>query len=106
MPTKHSNHFTICRKQFYHAESLNRFSRDFVPAAFDALKEDIHTGISPVVDDATHPDGLKRLNETLKHAATLTATTNPLKDRIHFLDLMGVCHHLANDGEVTWVPDE
>lgn len=106
IPPKQSTHFASCRKQFYHAESLNRFSRDFVPAAFDALKEDIYAGISPVVDDATHPDGLKRLNETLKHATTLTATTNPLKDRIHSLDLMGTCHHLANDGKVKWVPDE
>lgn len=106
IPAKHSKHFTSCREQFYHAESLNRFSRDFVPAAFDALKEEVRTGISPVVDDVTHPDGLKRLNETLKHVTTLTATTNPLRDRIHSLDLQGTCHHLANDGKVKWVPDE
>jgi len=106
IPPKHTLHFASCRKQFYHAESLNRFSRDFVPEAFDALKDDIRAGISPVVDDVTHPDGLKRLNETLKHVTTLTATTNPLKDRIHSLDLQGACHHLANDGKVKWVPDE
>lgn len=106
IPPRHSKHFASCREQFYHAESLNRFSRDFVPEAFDALKKEIRTGISPVVDDVTHPDGLKRLNETLKHVTSLTATTNPLKDRIHSLDLMGTCHHLANEGEVKWVPDE
>jgi len=106
IPHKHNPHFENCRRQFYYAEGLNRFSRDFVPEAFDSLLKDVRVGISPVVDDATHPDGLKRLNETLKHATTLTATTNPLKDRIRSTDLQGACHHLANNGEVKWVPDE
>jgi hypothetical protein len=106
IPSKHTQHFENCRKQFYYAEGLNRFSRDFVPEAFDSLLVDVRVGISPVVDDTTHPDGLKRLNETLKHATTLTATTNPLKERIRFQDLQGSCHHLANNGKVKWVPDE
>lgn len=106
IPQKHNHHFENCRRQFYYAEGLNRFSRDFVPEAFDSLLRDVRVGISPVVDDATHPDGLKRLNETLKHVTTLTATTNPLKERIRSMDLQGVCHHLANNGEVKWVPDE
>lgn len=106
IPGKHIKHFENCRKQFYYAEGLNRFSRDYVPDAFDSLLEDVRVGISPVVDDPTHPDGLKRLNETLKHATTLAATTNPLKDRIRSQDLQGSCHHLANNGDVKWVPDE
>lgn len=106
IPKKHNQHFENCRRQFYYAEGLNRFSRDFVPDAFDSLLKDVRVGISPVVDDATHPDGLKRLNETLKHATSLTATTNPLKERIRSMDLQGACHHLANIGEVKWVPDE
>lgn len=106
IPDKHSSHFQNCRRQFYYAEGLNRFSRDFVPEAFDSLLKDVRVGISPVVDDSTHPNGLKRLNETLKHATTLTATTNPLKDRIRSTDLQGACHHLANNGKVKWVPDE
>ena len=106
IPSKHKNHFENCRRQFYCAEGLNRFSRDFVPDAFDSLLRDVRIGISPVVDDVTHPDGLRRLNETLKLATTLTATTNPLKERIRSQDLMGSCHHLANNGEVKWVPDE
>jgi len=106
IPKKYNQHFENCRRQFYYAEGLNRFSRDFVPEAFDALLKDVRVGISPVVDDATHPNGLKRLNETLKHATSLTATTNPLKERIRSMDLQGACHHLANSGEVKWVPDE
>jgi hypothetical protein len=106
IPAKHSKHFTSCREQFYHAESLNRFSRDFVPEAFDALKEEVRIGISPVVDDVTYPDGLKRLNETLKHVTTLNASTNPLNERVHSVDLQGACHHLANEQKVKWVSDE
>lgn len=106
IPTSHKRHFEGCRQQFYFAEGLNRFSRDFVPNAFEALLGEVRVGISPVVDDATHANGLKRLNETLKHATTLTATTNPLKERIRSTDLQGACHHIANRGEVKWVPDE
>ena len=106
IPGKHTKHFENCRRQFYYAEGLNRFSRDYVPDAFDDLLVDVRVGISPVVDDATHTDGLKRLNETLKQATALTATTNPLKERIRSQDLQGACHHLANNGEVKWVPDE
>lgn len=106
IPSQHIRHFQGCRKQFYFAEGLNRFSRDYVPSAFDALVAEVRVGISPVVDDATHANGLKRLNETLKHATTLTATTNPLKERIRSTDLQGACHHLANRGEITWVSNE
>ncbi len=106
IPKKHNQHFGNCRRQFYYAEGLNRFSRDFVPEAFDSFLKDVRVGISPVADDATHPDGLRRLNETLKYATTLTSTTNPLKERIRSMDLQGACHHLVNNGEVKWVPDE
>lgn len=106
IPSKHKRHFESCRQQFYFAEGLNRFSRDFVPNAFDELLGEVRIGISPVVDDSTHVNGLKRLNETLKFAPTLSLTTNPLKERIQSNDLMGACHHLANRGEVKWVLDE
>lgn len=106
IPNKHKRHFEGCRQQFYFAEGLNRLSRDFVPKAFDELLSEVRAGISPVVDDATHENGLKRLNETIKYAPTLSETTNPLKERMRSTDLQGACHHLANRGEVKWVPDE
>lgn len=106
IPSKHKRHFEGCRQQFYFAEGLNRFSRDYIPNAFDELLKEVRSGISPVLDDSTHVDGLKRLNETLKFAPTLSVTTNPLKERLKSNDLMGACHHLANRREVKWVLDE
>jgi len=103
VPSKHKRHFEGCRNQFYFAEGLSRFSRDYVPNAFDNLLGEVRVGISPVVDDISHQNGLKRLIETIKYAPSLSATNNPLKDRIRALDLQGACHHLANRGEVTWV---
>nr|WP_248698855.1 ABC-three component system protein [Escherichia coli] len=45
------------------------------------------------------------MKETMKHATTIAVTSNPLVTSIKTQDRQGICHHLANDDRLIWVPD-
>lgn len=98
-------HFNAQRRLFYSAEGLNRFSRDKLPGAFDALIDEVEIGIGGIVS-VPYSSGMERLTETLKTANSLRVETNALKSRLQSGDLQGTCHHLANEGRVTWVNDD
>lgn len=94
------------RERFYHAESLKNFARDNVPeGTFDALQDEVFHGVVDVCED-THDDGLKRMKATLAQAAQVAATTNPLVSTLKTQDRQGICHQLANDDRLTWVPSD
>jgi hypothetical protein len=93
------------RERFYHAESLRNFARDTVPeGTFDALQEEIFHG---VVDTAegTHPNGLDRMRATVAKASQVVSTANALSSVTKIQDRQGICHQLANDDRLVWVPD-
>ncbi|MGL9649951.1 hypothetical protein Q7I60_18615, partial [Escherichia coli] len=93
------------RERFYHAESLKNFARDTVPAGtFDALQDEIYHGVIDVCEDY-HLSGFARMKETMKHATTIAVTSNPLVTSIKTQDRQGICHQLANDDRLIWVPD-
>ncbi|NPE49960.1 hypothetical protein E0I03_01795 [Dickeya dadantii] len=93
------------RERFYHAESLKNFARDTVPAGtFDALQDEIYHGVIDVCEDC-HASGFERMRETIKHATTIAATSNPLVTSIKTQDRQGICHQLANDNRLIWVSD-
>lgn len=94
------------RERFYHAESLRNFARDTVPeGTFDELQEEIHSAVIDVCD-AAHDDGYARMKATVAQAAQTAVTANPLAPATKTQDRQGVCHQLANDDRLTWVPDE
>lgn len=94
------------RERFYHAESLQNFARDTVPeGTFSSLQDEIFHGVIDVCE-GNHPDGLERLRATLAQAASVTPTANPLSSVIKTQDSQGICHQLANDDRLTWVPND
>lgn len=97
-------HFTDSRIQFYSAESLRSFSRDYLPPGeFQKLQDEIHDGIRDDIRD-DHPSGYKRVVTVVKTARNLQLTSHPLVSRLTIRDRGGICHQLANDKEeVRWV---
>ncbi|WP_435239166.1 ABC-three component system protein [Streptomyces sp. YPW6] len=99
---KAGDHMRRQREAFYSAESLRRFARDAYPDGhFNAVLDDVHT-IAVEVSDKRHELGWDRLQAVLEAAGTIGLTETVLSQYVRPLDRKGVCHHLANDGRLTW----
>jgi hypothetical protein len=93
------------RTRFYHAESLRNFARDTVPeGTFDALQDEIFLGVVDICE-GSHANGFERMKSTVAHASSVAATSNPLVSTVKTQDRQGICHQLANDDRLTWVPE-
>lgn len=94
------------RERFYHAESLKNFARDTVPdGTFDTLQDEIYHGVVDVCEN-NHADGFERMKATISQAAAVAATSNPLVSSMKTQDRQGICHQLANDDRLKWVPGD
>lgn len=92
------------RERFYHAESLRNFARDTVPTGtYEALQEEIYQGVVDICD-AHHADGLARMRATVSQSAQVSVTSSALSGVTKVQDKQGICHQLANEDRVTWVP--
>lgn len=99
-----SNDFLRQRERFYHAESLRNFARDTVPdGTFESLQDEIFHGVIDICDD-NHGDGLARMRATVAQAANITTASNPLRSAVKVQDQQGICHQLANEDRLLWVP--
>jgi hypothetical protein len=96
-------HFGDARLEFYSAESLRTFSRDTLPPGeYEKLQNEVHSGIRDEVR-SDHADGYRRVVAVVKIARTLPLAGHALHGRMAVRDHGGICHQLANDGEVRWV---
>jgi hypothetical protein len=96
--------FQIQRQRFYSAESLKNFARDSVPpGTFDNLQDE---ALDVVYDtcQTEHSCGLTRMRATLNQVVKATFSASPLFSRILEQDKKGICHQLANENKLTWVP--
>lgn len=92
------------RERFYSAEALKNFARDNVPeGTFEVLQKEAYHGVIDVCE-AEHDCGLTRMKETLNRVALLPFASNPLVSALQTLDKQGICHQLANEDELIWVP--
>jgi hypothetical protein len=92
------------RERFYHAEALRNFARDTVPAGtFDALQEEVYHGVVDTCEDS-HANGFDRMRATVMQAAKVAITSSPLASVTKAQDRQGICHQLANEDQLTWVP--
>jgi hypothetical protein len=100
---KFSAHLKRSRRAFFRAEELYRFSRELFPTGvFDRFKRQIHEGIIDVVD-ATHANGYECVVAATAAAQNLQLGNCELAPIVEVGDRHGACHHLANDGTITWV---
>ena len=94
------------RERFYHAESLRNFARDTVPeGTFAELQDEVLHGVVDVCE-GKHADGFQRMRKTVSQAAQLAVTSNPLSSTTKVQDKQGICHQLANEDRLTWVPSD
>ena len=92
------------RERFYHAESLRNFARDTVPdGTFDDLQYEVYQGVIDVAA-GEHTSGFVRMRATVAQAAQVATTANPLASVTKSQDRQGICHQLANDDRLIWVP--
>lgn len=101
-----NEHFLRQRNNFYHADSLEQFSRDALPPgniAFKELKEEIFEQIIEVCESKSYRDGIEKMDETIKMAKTGSYTSNPLSGELKSQDKSGICHHLSNENKIKWV---
>jgi hypothetical protein len=96
--------YQIQRERFYSAEALKNFARDSVPpGTFDEL---LNEAFNAVYDTAVsdHPCGLNRMRAVLSQSTVATFSSSPLISRILEQDKKGMCHQLANENKLKWVP--
>jgi len=99
-----SKDFLRQRERFYHAESLRNFARDNVPdGTFDRLQKEILHGVIDVCE-CSYEDGLDRMKATVTQAANISTSSNPLTIVVQVQDKQGICHQLANEDQLFWVP--
>lgn len=98
-------HFVRQREAFYRAESLREFERDTLAddSGFGELKEEIYRGVVDVCE-AGHRTGYERVVAVTSEARRLQLTRYALVDELHVEDRTGLCHHLANEDRLIWVP--
>lgn len=98
-------HFQRSRERFYCAETLREFAKDSLPdgTTFTAVQDQVFDAVIDTVD-ADHACGLTRLDATTRTAQSLRISNHPLGSYIKPKSLQGICHQLANDDRLKWVP--
>jgi hypothetical protein len=90
------------RTRFFEASFFKRFHRDNTDmAALDAFQQDVYHGVIGV-HRRRHPNGFDRLCAVMDHASLMPAAIGGKLARGPVRQ--GVCHHLANEGTMKWMP--
>ena len=101
--TRYAEEFSSARKSFYSAESLERFSRDWLRNnSYAKLTEECYEAVSPIVNNE-HKNGYRRYLATLAHATSINYHSHPLHPYIDIRDKKGLCHQLVNSEKIRWV---
>lgn len=100
-----SRHFLRQRESFYFAEALKLFSRDSVPpGTFDRLQNELLNAVIDIAE-SNHKDGFERVKAVTQQAIILSFPSNLLHQVLQVQDKQGMCHQLANEDKLYWVPD-
>lgn len=98
-------HLLRSRERFFHAESLRNFSRDTLPPRqFEDLQEEFFDAVIDTVEDISHADGFQRVKAATGVAQQLDPTNNALRQVLGVKDKAGICHQLADNARLKWVP--
>lgn len=97
------------RIDFYAAESTRRgvleLGSGSLTDQFDILKSETLVGVTGTAK-RTHPNGYERMLAVMEQAVTTPMTNYVLSASPYWIGgriKKGVCHHLVNDGKLTWI---
>ena len=97
------------RIDFYAAESIRRgvleLGSGSLTDQFDVLKSETLVGVTDTAK-RTHPNGYERMLAVMEQAVTTPMTNYVLSASPYWIGgkiKKGVCHHLVNDGKLTWI---
>lgn len=103
----HASNFDQHRNSFYAAESLELFSRenfpDVNPLPFVELKDDAKSIAINTLFLNEKENSLKKVFLVIQEVVRETFGSNPLHIEIKPIDKQGICHHLANDNDISWM---
>jgi hypothetical protein len=101
-----STHFGRSRERYFCAETLRLDVRDSLPegVTFEQAQEQVLDAVVDIAEDASHDNGLVRVNAVTDHAGNYVIQDHPLKSYVNSKVLKGVCHQLANGDKLIWVP--
>ena len=98
----HGEHLRRQRTRFFEAASFSRFHRDNTgPGALETFQDDVFHGVIEVYSEA-HPSRLHRVDAVMKHSGQTQVSLLGRLTRIPVRQ--GMCHHLANEGRLKWIP--
>lgn len=94
------------RSNFYSAESLKRCIRDIFTNEneFENLMNEMYSGIVDFIEGDFN-NGYDKLKKTMHEATKVNLSVSVVDRDLHFVgndDKKGICHHLANEGELNW----
>ncbi|MBO0612789.1 ABC-three component system protein [Thiothrix fructosivorans] len=99
----YKDEYESARKNFYAAEDLERFSRDWLPDnSYQELIDECYEVISPTIKKKFE-NGYERYLSTTEQASIANYSSHPLKDYIKTQDKKGICHQLVNESRIKWV---
>lgn len=97
------------RIDFYAAETIRRgvleLKGSSLTGQFDVLKDETYNGVKDTAR-RTHPNGYERMLAVMEQAVIAPVTNYILSASHYWISgkiKKGVCHHLVNDGKLTWI---
>lgn len=98
-------HLDRQRRDFYLAELLRNYTRDSIDeeGCFERLQDTIYDGVIDTAE-SDYPNGFERLKKTIDMARIIQIDSHPLRECLEGYHRSGICHQLANDERLTWVP--
>ena len=98
---EHGEHFKRQRERFFDADGFKRFYRDnTAKETLPGLEKEIHHGIIET-HNLHYDDALRRHDAVMTEAGKLVLSA-PLGPHARVTVKQGYCHHLVNDGKMTW----
>lgn len=99
----YKSEYISARKNFYAAEDLEKFSRDWLPSnSYGELIDECYESISSTVR-SQFENGYQRYLATNTHVSSINYTSHPLSPYIKAQDKKGMCHQLVNLNRIKWV---
>jgi hypothetical protein len=90
------------RTRFFEAAAFTRFHRDnTAPGTVETFRDDVYHGVIEVYS-GSHASRFERVQAVMKHAGVLQVALLGRASRIPVRQ--GICHHLANERRLRWMP--